>query len=213
MRLTSETFNRVARAALFGVAVLAATSCGEVARTGQSPVYLVIDTLEGASGASPNTFGTILSSDVLTLVGSGQTRTPTIFSDLGRVNLRLGLRNPGSPGSPNAPSPLNDVTITRYRVTYRRADGRNTQGVDIPWGFDGAFTLTVPGSGTASAGFDLVRIQAKLEQPLRNLAGGGAQNVISTIAEVTFYGRDQAGNEVSVTGSISINFSDFGDPS
>ena len=40
MRLTSETFNRVARAALFGVAVLAATSCGEVARTGQSPVYL-----------------------------------------------------------------------------------------------------------------------------------------------------------------------------
>ncbi len=145
MRLTSETFNRVARAALFGVAVLAATSCGEVARTGQSPVYLVIDTLEGASGASPNTFGTILSSDVLTLVGSGQTRTPTIFSDLGRVNLRLGLRNPGSPGSPNAPSPLNDVTITRYRVTYRRADGRNTQGVDIPWGFDGAFTLTVPG--------------------------------------------------------------------
>ena len=41
---------------------------------------------------------------------------------------------------------------------------------------------------------------------------GGAQNVISTIAEVTFYGRDQAGNEVSVTGSISVNFSDFGDP-
>ena len=58
-----------------------------------------------------------------------------------------------------------------------------------------------------------MRIQAKLEPPLANLANGGAQNVISTIAEVTFFGRDQAGNEVSVTGSISVNFSDFGDPS
>ena len=129
------------------------------------------------------------------------------------MTLRLGLRNPGAPGSPNTPTALNDVTITRYRVAYRRSDGRNTQGVDVPWGFDGAFTVTVPANGSASAGFDLVRIQAKLEQPLSNLAGGGAQNVISTIAEITFYGRDQAGNEVSVTGSISVNFSDFGDPS
>ena len=37
--------------------------------------------------------------------------------------------------------------------------------------------------------------------------------MISTIAEVTFYGRDQAGNEISVTGLLSINFGDFGDPS
>jgi len=37
--------------------------------------------------------------------------------------------------------------------------------------------------------------------------------VISTIAHVTFYGKDQNGNEVSVTGSISVNFADWGDPS
>ena len=79
MRLTSKTFKRVARAALLGVAMLAATSCGEVARTGQSPVYVVIESLQGASGADPNGFGTILSSDVVTLVGTGQARYANDF--------------------------------------------------------------------------------------------------------------------------------------
>ena len=76
-----------------------------------------------------------------------------------------------------------------------------------------AVTVTVGAGSTVQVAFDLVRVQAKLEPPLKNLAAGGAQNVISTIAEVTFFGRDQAGNEVSVTGSISVNFSDWGDPS
>jgi hypothetical protein len=205
---------RAIRAALIGAVALAASSCGEVARTGQSPAFLIIDSMEGASGADPGTFGSVLSSDVVTNVqGAGNVRVPTIFADLGRVSMRLAMRNPGSPADPTSPSTLNEVTITRYRVTYRRSDGRNTPGVDVPWGFDGAFTVTIPAGGSGGAGFDLVRVQAKLEPPLRNLVGGGAQNVISTIAEVTFYGRDQAGNEVTVTGLISVNFSDFGDPS
>jgi hypothetical protein len=58
----------------------------------------------------------------------------------------------------------------------------------------------------------LVRAQAKLEAPLKALAGGGGSIIISTIAQVTFYGRDQAGNDVSVTGQISVNFADWGDP-
>ena len=37
-------------------------------------------------------------------------------------------------------------------------------------------------------------------------------DVISTIAEVTFYGRDQAGNDVSATGSMGVDFGNFGDP-
>ena len=31
------------------------------------------------------------------------------------------------------------------------------------------------------------------------------------IAEVTFHGRDQAGNGLSVTGSVQINFANFAD--
>ena len=59
--------------------------------------------------------------------------------------------------------------------------------------------------------FELVRHQAKLEPPLKNLAGFGGLGFISTIAEVTFYGRDQNGNEVTVTGNLDVQFGDFGD--
>jgi hypothetical protein len=36
--------------------------------------------------------------------------------------------------------------------------------------------------------------------------------VISTIAEITFYGHDQTGRDVSVTGRINVNFANFADP-
>jgi hypothetical protein len=32
------------------------------------------------------------------------------------------------------------------------------------------------------------------------------------LARVTFYGHDQAGNEVIATGQIQIDFGNFGDP-
>lgn len=207
-------------ALLLAVSALVTSACGEVARTGRSPGFLIIETLEGASGATPSEFGSTVSSDVLTLVevdvNGSKVKVPTIFGDVGRVTFRLGLKNPGTAATPTAASSLNAVTVNRYRVAYKRADGRNTQGVDVPYAFDGAFTVTVPISGSAGAGFDLVRVAAKREPPLSNLrdtaaSAGGAQ-FIGTIADITFYGRDQAGNDVEVTGSISVSFADFGDP-
>jgi hypothetical protein len=217
MKSTCSQFVRGAMvSAVVGAVTLASASCGEVARTGQSPAYLIIETIEASSGADPTRFGSILNSDVITNVttqiNGEPVPVPTVFNDPGRATFRLALKNPGSTTSPLGPTTLNEITITRYRVVFHRADGRNTQGVDIPYSFDGAFTLTVPAGGTAQGGFDIVRHQAKREPPLSNMAGGGAQRLISTIADITFYGRDQAGNEVSVTGSISVNFGDFGDP-
>jgi hypothetical protein len=109
-----------------------------------------------------------------------------------------------------SPSPLNAITINRYRIVYRRADGRNAPGVDVPFPFDSAMTFTVPADGEISAGFSLVRLTAKQESPLSALANSNV--FIQTIADITFYGRDQAGNDVSVTGSIGISFGNFGDP-
>ena len=54
-----------------------------------------------------------------------------------------------------------------------------------------------------------MRHTAKEESPLVQLKTNGV--IISTIADVTFYGRDQVGNEISVTGSIRIDFGNFGD--
>ena len=71
-------------------------------------------------------------------------------------------------------------------------------------------TVTVPTGGEATAHFELVRIIAKQEAPLRALQANGV--LITTIAEVSFYGRDQAGNEVTAVGSIGVTFGNFGDP-
>jgi hypothetical protein len=107
------------------------------------------------------------------------------------------------------PSPVNFITLRGYRVTFSRTDGRNTQGVDVPFAFDGALSTTITGSSIVN--LVLVRAQAKLEAPLRALAGGGGAVAIATFADVVFYGADQAGHDVTVTARISVTFADWGD--
>lgn len=201
-RLTSHALTRLTLAAAMALPLAGCAS--ELTRTGSSPAFLIINSIQAASGAEPDQFGTPLLSDVQTF-GS-------VFNDLGRANMRVGLKNPGTAANPTAPSNLNAITITRFRVTYRRTDGRNTPGVDVPHPFDGAVTATIPADGEAAFVFDVVRNQAKLEPPLRNLRGLGGSLIISTIAEIQFFGRDQAGNEVIATGTLSVNFADYADP-
>ncbi len=208
-----STANHRTAALLLAATAVLTTACGEVARTGRSPGYLQIVRLDGASGAQPDEFGSTLFSDVLTLVkDENENLVPTIFADLGRVEFSVGMKNPGTAGAPTAPSTLNAITLSQYRVVFRRSDGRNTQGVDVPYAFDGGLTFTVPETGGASGSFAIVRHQAKRESPLRNMAYDRGAQMISTIAEITFYGKDQAGNDVVATGTMSVNFGDFGDP-
>jgi hypothetical protein len=172
--------------------------CAAAGRPGEASSYLIVDSLQAASGAEPGALGGTLNSDVLT--------NGTIYPDVGVVEFRLAMKNPEA-----LVSPANFITLRRYRVTYRRSDGRNTPGVDVPWGFDGVLTTTIS-TQDGSADFTLVRIQAKVESPLMGLANLGGAITISTLAEVTFYGTDQAGREVVATAHIGINFADWGDP-
>jgi hypothetical protein len=201
-----KTVGRSGAALVLAAATMSSTSCGDVVRQGTGGSFLIVSSVEGAPGAEPTDFGNTLLSDVITVVDD----SPTFFNDVGRVTFRLGLKDPGAATSPTTPSQNDAITINRYRVQFIRADGRNTPGVDVPYGFDGAFTLTVSG-GDASAGFTLVRNIAKMEAPLAALRFNGV--VLSTIAEITFYGADQTGHEVSATARISIDFGNFGDPS
>jgi hypothetical protein len=191
---------------VLGLATALSTSCGDVVQQGTGGSFLIVSTLEAAPGAEPTEFGNTLLSDVITVVDD----SPTFFNDVGRVTFRLGLKDPGSATTPTTPTQNDAITINRYRVRFLRADGRNTPGVDVPYGFDGAFTLTITG-GDASAAFTIVRNIAKMEAPLAALRFNGV--VLSTIAEVTFFGADQTGHEVSATARISIDFANFGDPS
>ena len=79
----------------------------------------------------------------------------------------------------------------------------------MPYAFDGGATGTIAGTGTLSLGFELVRSVAKQESPLIQLTTN--PTVLGTIANVTFYGFDQAGNQISVTGSLTVDFANFGD--
>ena len=188
---------------------LAASSCGDVVRSSRSPVMLVVNSLQAAQGNHVATMAGNLSSDVITNVTSPApcapaSPCPTVFNDVGSVVLGVVMKDVTV-----TPTTNNQVTITRYHVDYRRADGLNTPGVYVPYGFDGAVTITVAAGATGTAGFELVRIAAKEEAPLVQLKT--SPNVVSTIADVTFYGRDQVGNDVSATGSILITFGNFGD--
>lgn len=190
----------LAKLLVLGSAALAASSCGDVARSGRAPVYLIVDSLGAIAGGQTSKETTsMLYSDVVT--------KGSVFSDSGEVVLRTALKDVTST---TAPTTNNDVTINRYNVTYRRADGLNTPGTDVPYGFDGAVTGTVSVGGTLKMDFELVRHDAKIEAPLAQLVSN--PQIITTIADVTFYGRDVVGNEINVTGSIQVNFGNFGDP-
>jgi hypothetical protein len=199
VRVTSTKF--LPFASILCLAVMAG-ACGEFIRQDRSPVTLVIDRLEAASGADDAaTLSSPLFSDVITVVDG----VPTVFPDKGAFTMRLIMKDVLS-----APSPVNAVTLTRYQVIFRRSDGRNTPGVDVPHSFTSGLTFTVPATGVAAGNFELVRHIAKSEAPLRALVSSPV--VISTIAEITFFGRDQAGNELSATGLIGVDFGNFGDP-
>ena len=190
----------------FTLSLLTTSGCGDLVRQGTGSSYLIVNALEGASGATPQAFGSNLQSDVITVVDG----VATIFNDVGRVRLTLGMKDAGSAESPTTPTANNFITLNRYRVEYIRADGRNTQGVDVPYAFDGAVTATVGASDT-TIGFTVVRHTAKGEAPLAALARSPV--IISTIARITLYGNDQTGREVIVTAQMSIDFGNFGDPS
>jgi hypothetical protein len=193
-------------ALLAALAMVGGAGCSKTVRTGRSPAYLIIENLQGVNGADDSIVDNDLSSDVRTFGG--------VFEDDGTARLRLAMKDVDyASGVP--PTDNNAITVYRYRVSFRRNDGRNTPGVDVPWPFEGASTVTV--TDRATVNFVLVRVQAKLESPLMQLAnstfdGLGGAGMISTIADVTFFGRDQVGNEVTVAGSISVNFANWADP-
>jgi len=144
------------------------------------------------------------------------------FNDDAIVTLQIFRKNPTVVGS----TPLEDVLLERYEVVYFRTDGRNTEGVDVPFRITGPLSgvLHAPGNieeAEASVVINVVRHQAKLEPPLANLIGifpaNGTitfpgQGIITAIAEITIHGsttNDKGG--VTATGRLQVTFADFVD--
>ena len=187
---------QAARLGLFALAV-AAASCGSV-REGTGTSFLIVERMEFAPGNDRTQFEATLHSDVNTPGGN--------FDDLARATFRLGLKDPGPGTAANTPTQNQFITIDRYHVRFFRADGRNTQGVDVPYEFDGAFSATI-GDNTVQSSFVVVRHDAKREAPLAIL--GSNRVILTIIAEITFYGRDQTGHETLATARASIDFGNY----
>jgi len=196
--MSTRTLTSALSRLLLGAACMISTSCGgELLRTGRAPVYLVVtDVTAGAEGGDLKSF---LLSDIIT--------NGSAFNDNVRVGLRVEAKNPSI-----ETTAVNAVSMTRYTIEFKRADGRNRPGVDVPYGTSGALAGTISPGIAGSVTFELVRHQAKREPPLANMVDGGGLRVLSTVAEITLYGRDQNGNEVTVTTQIDVHFADFGDP-
>ena len=182
------------------LAAFAASSCTpEWAKESDADVLLIMDSVLGQKGGSEETGTTQLLSDV---------RSPGIFNDNAELTLRAMLK---IPTAVNALNGINDILLKRYTIHYYRADGRSVQGVDVPHDLAGEMSGRVPVNGSLITSIIVVRHQAKLEPPLRNLSQLGGEDIITVFADVTVYGETVNKRTVKASGRLEIVFADFAD--
>jgi hypothetical protein len=208
---------------LIAAAALAASGCTpDWATQNSSNFILEIGSITGGNSGSSGQGGEIRS-DVLT-AGS-------VFNDDAVVAVNV-LRKNNNPNLANPP--VEHVYLDRYEVVYFRTDGRNTEGVDVPYRITGPLgNLRFHTAGPGGAGeveqtvnITVVRHVAKLEPPLSNLRNIfnadptnnpigplqlPGQGIITTVAEITIHGHTLPGDGLQATGRVQVTFADFAD--
>jgi hypothetical protein len=199
--------NRLLCTAVIAALALAPMGCTpDFVENSEADVILRIIRITGDPGSDDQDAGDVLFSDVCCAIINDnlQVEVESIFKN---PNLIIG-------------GVFNDITLERYELRYLRSDGRNVEGVDVPFTISSAMSsLQVISPGNASVSIVGVRHQAKLEPPLKNLEGvflgdsgrfvfPGA-GVLTTTGELTIHGRTTSGKAVVATGRIQIVFADF----
>ncbi len=108
-------------------------------------------------------------------------------------------------------SQYNDIQVTRYVVTYIRSDGKNIQGLDVPYSFEGGLSVLVRIGQLANVRFVIVREVAKQEAPRLSLYHAYQGDVLNVTARVDFYGHDLANKNVKATGFLPVYFANYAD--
>jgi hypothetical protein len=174
------------------------SSCNKLSKDTRSNSMLIIENLTGTdiSGLEVN----FLQSDVLTVLD-------TIVADLAKVTFTAQLLSPALTES----SQYSDILVTRYVVSFTRSDGKNVEGVDVPYSFEGYLSALVKVGTSTNINFIIVREVAKLEPPLVDLQDGRGDGVLQVKARVDFYGHDLANKNVMATGYLNIFFANYAD--
>lgn len=183
---------------LIAVSLFGCTAPGGIDNT-PAPVILVVGNISQQS----DPFG-----DVITSGG-------TIPEDTIQVEFTARLKN----GLDNTAPVLQEIIIQRYEVTFERTDG----GVAVPAGFQRAINFRVRVTANNSQSdiittVDLVLVPStsKAQPPISHLVSPGFEPDtgfinIQVTATIRFFGRTLAGEAISATAKIGVNFANFGD--
>ncbi len=184
------------------IAALAMASCNSLENESTSGSLLQIISLTG-NDLQGNEGSTTVFSDVITNGG--------IINDNGVAEISVVPIDPFL--TANEITPYMDVLVDQIDVKFERTDGRNTEGVDVPYSFSQPMNIVVSINKVVEVPFVLIRHVAKLEAPLLALREVPSQVfVLQLIAIVTIHGKDLGGHRVApVTGYISVWCANFAD--
>jgi len=168
-----------------------------------------------------STSGSML--QIISLTGrdlEGKDGSTTVFSDVitngGIINDNGVAEMVATPLNPSGTAQITaymDVLIDQIDVEFKRTDGRNTEGVDVPYKFSQPVSVLAAINKSVSVPFVLIRHVAKMEPPLVALQDIPSREVVlQLIAVVTIHGKDLGGHRVApVTGYISVWCANFAD--
>lgn len=199
----------IIQVSFIAAALLFFCSCNKLSKDTQSNSMLIIQNLTGTDfmGTEVN----FLQSDVLTVMSIKsdddvpETNITYVKADEAEVTFTAELLSPDTAEV----SHYSDILVTRYAVSYTRSDGKNVEGVDVPYSFEGSLSALVSVGSSTAVNFIIVREVAKLEPPLIGLLDGRGDGVLQAKARVDFYGHDLANNNVTATGYLTIFFSNY----
>jgi len=186
---------------IFSVAILF-FSCNPIENDTRSASLLYVEEITGTD-IEENEVNYVQSDVAVESGGSGQV---SVVADL--VSATLGVKTI-DPEPYYGTSQYNNVILTRYVVTYTRTDGNNTEGVDVPYSFEGSLSSEISVGSTQTFTLVIVRAAAKLEPPLIDLRDASGDVVLTVNAKIDFYGHDLADRAVSATGYITIYFANY----
>ena len=167
--------------------MMVVTSCGDPASgSGKSAVFLV------ASGGQK--WGII--ADVYNAAAPGKA-TNNYFD----ITIKSERKDP----TKIPLSVYSDVILEEYRIDYFRSDGNPK----VPEPLVVPMNSRVPVDGEAKLNLLVLTRDAKLKSPLKELAFGGGEGSIIMAAVITFYGKDLAGNSLTVTYQLHIEAGDY----
>ncbi len=177
-------------------------SCNPIENDSRSASVLLVIKISGTDIEKNE--ADFLQSDVVVI--DPDTSTSTVAADAATVTFTAQTLDPepllGT-------SPYNDIIVTNYVVSYTRSDGKNQEGVDVPYSFDGALSKQVQVGSQTDVSFVIVRAVSKLEPPLLNLASARGEGELKTTARIDFYGHDTIGNTITATGYLTIFFANY----